>query len=113
MKNFEENMNAFTFREHQDFITYLLTLRQCGLRVEDAENYVKEKQKSLEEKKTNFLRPMLRDCTCGATMFLLPINTVPGNQTGDDSQSVWLCQNRSCMETIYNKQSIDEIMGGR
>lgn len=47
---------------------------------------------------------------CNGIMGLLPVNTEPGNQTGDpDDKSVWLCSNQKCQETIFNKETVTEI----
>ena len=46
---------------------------------------------------------------CPALMLPLLVNDKPETQTGDDSKSVWLCQNKKCMHTIYNSQTIEEL----
>ena len=109
MKNFEDNMNAFVFSEHQAFVTYLLTLEQKGLSIEDAKSYVKEKAERMAKRTGQLPEPIIKDCDCGAKMLLLSVNTTTANQTGDDSKSVWVCQNRSCLQTIYNKETVMEL----
>lgn len=102
-------MNAFVFREHQNFVTYLLTLEQKGLTIADAKNYVKLKSEEIQKRKNHAGEPITRNCICKALMLLLPVNTIPANQTGDDSKSVWICQNRNCLKAIYNKETIEEL----
>lgn len=49
-KEFEKKMNAFIFSEHQEFVTYLKTLRLKGLKIQDAEEYVESKVAKISEK---------------------------------------------------------------
>jgi DNA-binding transcriptional MerR regulator len=49
MAVFEEKMNAYNFRDHQRFQTYLRTLKQHGLTIEDTTEYVKHKREELVE----------------------------------------------------------------
>jgi len=53
---------------------------------------------------------LIRNCpNCNVSMNLQPVNTSSRDQTGDDSNSVWICPNIECMNTIYNKETIKEL----
>jgi len=47
---------------------------------------------------------------CKSPMDLGDLNTNKRDQTGDDSKSVWVCENFDCMECIYNKESVKKIL---
>jgi len=83
----------------EDLIEYGATLRR-----EAAEAIARTEGESKVNKR------LIRVCPlCSELMILRPVNTEPRNQTEDDSKSVWLCMNRICLETIYNKETVDEI----
>ena len=56
-------------------------------------------------------RYTLKKCPdCKTHMILVPVNNTPATQTGDPSdKSQWVCNNKDCMSTIFNKQTTDEI----
>ena len=66
------------------------------------------KKKCNGKKKSNNVN-LSRCAKCGGLSRLYSVNDRPGNQTGDDSKSQWVCLNENCMEIIYNKQSVQEI----
>ena len=114
---FKIAMGAFSDGFIQDVLTFLITLKHKGYTLDDVESYREFKKASdlaEEEKVKAFIakKGPTKDCPeCPAIMLALQVNTGPGNQTGDPSEhTVWLCQNKDCMHTIYNKESIDEIL---
>ena len=77
-----------------DFINQLLFLKHRRLTVEDI-------KRALETPPVTS-----RHCPiCNAIMRITSVNTGPGDRTGDDSKSVWICSNKECMETIYSNLS--------
>jgi len=112
IEEFELAMNAFNFGQHQDALTYIETLKQVGFTLADLYTYVETKKEILnaatERKHKDNPSRICSDCK--AIMLLLPVNVSLETQTGDDSKSVWLCRNANCMHTIYNKQTLEEIV---
>lgn len=108
MEEFERDMAAFSLGQHQDALTYLDQLERCGWTVEDARAWVASRRKELTRMPA---RPLVFRCPdCKAPMQLLMVNVGPATQTNDDSKSVWFCTNKKCMNTIYNKKSVEEIL---
>ena len=93
------NFDPFTRRQWSDFLNQLKWLEKYNLSSKDVSNKLKY----------NKWRTISIDCTeCNGKMTLHMVNTGPANQTGDDSNCVWICD--KCMETIYSERSIkDEI----
>ena len=108
--NFEKAMGAFTFGQQQDFIIYLTTLKRSGYTIEDAIKYVKIKQRKNIKLTKN--KNTQKSCTkCNGIMLLYSVNDSANTQTGDPKdKSVWLCQSKNCMHTIYNTQTVEEII---
>jgi len=112
-EKFEKDMAAFSFKQHQDVLTYLLHLETKGWTLEDAQSWIEAKRLKLQTKQTSWAS--FQCPICQASMQLLSVNVSPATQTNDDSKSVWLCANKECMHTIYNKESLQEILkkGGK
>ena len=115
---------GLNFAKKQDLLTMLLEMKRLEISCEDLRRYlmdfvetqkVSAKKLELHQKKVDkrLLHTALRCSECSAVMNLLPVNQSPSDQTGDDSQSVWICSNMKCLETIYNKQSVKEILQER
>jgi len=101
-KKFEKDLAVFSFRQHQDFLTYLIVLEKNGWTIEDAKVWITNSQNAGEKLKAF---PVKQCLVCGGAMQLFPVNTISGDQTGDSQDvSVWLCRNNNCLETIYNKK---------
>lgn len=119
IKKFEENMAVFSFKQHQDFMTYLSHLETNGWTIEDAKKYIEEKKRKLDEDRRQTIRnqriyesKMLKCPKCSTVMFLRPVNTDNKTQTGDPKdKSVWMCPNEKCLHTIYNEKAVQEIVG--
>ena len=110
IEKFEKDMQVFSFSQHQDFLTYHKLLLSHEWTIDDARKWVEFKKKQLNEVQAG-MKFIKNPCPeCKAFMQLLPVNTSPGTMTGDDSQSVWLCRNKGCMHTIYNKETIEQLM---
>lgn len=109
LEEFENALVAYDFRFQQDVVQYLETLKQTGYTLVDVYSYIETKRSLLQESLIESTRTIQNCPECPALMFLLPVNDKPETQTGDDSKSVWLCQNKKCMYTIYNKKTVEEI----
>ena len=108
-EKFEKDMAAFSFNQHQDVLTYLTHLKAKGWTIKDAQEWVERERKRLAQPQKGH-RAITKECPlCQSFMRLLPINFTPATLTGDGSKSVWLCPKKDCMNTIYNKESIEEI----
>lgn len=116
-KKFEKDMAAFSSKDHRLVDTYLTHLFTTGWTLEDAKEWIVKHKKNLltrqiEVNKTakQWNKIALKCPLCQTTMNLLPLNFSPATLTGEDSKSVWLCSNKDCMNTIYNKESVNEII---
>lgn len=109
MEEFEQDLAAYSFGFQQDAVQYLKTLKQLGYGLDDLHDYVKAKQIILGKLQAEKGELSQQCPECPALMLLLPINDKPETQTGDNSKSVWLCQNKKCMNTIYNTQTLEEL----
>jgi len=106
---FEEDMQVFTFGQHQDFLNYNKMLKKQGYTFNDAERYVSEVKRRSEER-IKIIESFYKSCPlCQSNMILLPVNINRETKTTDNSKSVWFCKNKDCLETIYNKENIDTI----
>ena len=113
MKNynkFEKDMAAFTFGQHQDFENYIDRLKATGWTVEDALAWIEQKKKTISETMREAKAVTCKCPNCHSPMQSLSVNINPATQTNDNSKSVWLCTNQKCMDTIYNTESVEEIL---
>lgn len=112
---------SFNFAQLQSISTLLKHLNNNGKGVNDFIDFIKEEGKKraidggfdkekIKETKRNWSKITIECPKCKTTMGLYSVNTTPATQTGDDSRSVWICTNRDCMENIYNKQTVQEII---
>ena len=116
MEIFEEKMAVFGFEKHQEFLTYFKTLKGFGLTVKDVEAFldkrhkvVQQEEEALKKKIAAWNKRMPRCPGCSSIMGLFSVNTISANQTEDASKSMWLCTNKNCLHTIYNKESVNLI----
>ena len=114
---------GLTLGQLQDISTLLGVFKKNNISIDDFAGFIKNERleliksnesdiKRIKKNKTFWGKNALRCSECSQKMNLYPVNTVPGDKTGDDSKSVWICPNKNCMETIYNKQSMQEITEG-
>lgn len=107
-EKFEKDMAAFSFGQHQDFLTYLKRLGQFGYSIDDVENYVNDRKSRV---KTSFKPgPQIKCPECGAPMMVLPVNDKPSTKTGDNSRSVLICNNKGCMHTVYSEKTAKDMV---
>ena len=53
----------------------------------------------------------IKDCPeCNGQMAVVPINVSRCTRVDGDYSSVWTCKNKECMNTIYNKETMQEIL---
>ncbi len=111
MKKFKKDMAVFGLSNHQNFLVYSRELEKHGYTVEDTKRYVNEEKKRIAKMQAGVV-PVLKDCpSCKASMRLMSVNDSPGTMTGDPKdRSVWYCPNPDCMETIYSRKSVKELL---
>jgi hypothetical protein len=107
-EKFEKDMAVFHLGQHQDALTYFDHLKRSGWTIEDARKWVKTKLEELT--KTTVWKIAAKCPDCQSPMQLLRVNISPATRTNDNSKSVWLCTNKTCMNTIYSTESIEEIL---
>jgi len=116
-EKFEKKMAAFSWKQHQEFLSYHQTLLANDLTFEDAQEWVttvlREQEEAIKEDYAKKLKFARKCPVCQSPMSLFPVNYSNCSQTGDDSKSVWTCLEQTCLEQIYNKKSIDEILRGQ
>ena len=106
-EKFEKDMAVFSFRQHQDTLTYLSHLKTKGWTLRDAKAWVEEQIKNRTESISNMPTKVCPECQ--QQMQLLAVNFSSGTQTGDPKdKSVWLCRN--CGEATYNKEDVQTII---
>lgn len=105
-------IEAFAFGQLQDFLSLLKFIEKNSIELNEVILYIKERKMAYLQKQrkiNKFNRGAKRCPGCQSKMNLHPVNTNPGDQTGDNSKSVWVCFNKDCMEMIYNKEDYKEI----
>ena len=112
---------SFPIGKLQDIANLLNSLAGAGISNKEFLQYIEAQSKLIRAgiKKENEMRKAairkyrdsLPNCTaCSTKMNIFPVNTVAGDQTGDNSQSVWICP--KCGETVYNLETVAEILAG-
>lgn len=110
-------MAAFSFNQHQDVLTYLAHLEAKGWTLEDAREWTQSQKETIvrhakaskeDQKKAYASLPKCPECQ--SLFWVLPVNTGPGDQTGDDSKSMRLCMNKECMYAEYSTKTVQEQM---
>lgn len=104
MKDIE---NIFGLNKLQGLITLHNNLTSKGFNIDDLIVYVEDRKKELDEE-TRGYGDGLKCPECEHPLSLLAVNTNQGNQTGDDSKSVWHCN--SCTWQKYNEQDVPAIL---
>ena len=110
IKKFKKDMEVFSFKQHQDTLAYLSHLEASGWTIEDAREWVAGEQKRLAVQSKGTPSQAFPCPVCQKRMMLLPVNVDKATKTDDNSKSVWLCSNKECMNTIYNNESVNEII---
>lgn len=124
MKDLQKILEPFrlTFGKLQDLLTLLGEVKNAGFELNNLINYLEEvkqiqlgqdklKQDNQKQALSYWNKLALKCPNCATKMHLFPVNTQPGDQTGDASNSQWLCS--KCLETIYNKETVKEILKER
>ena len=53
----------------------------------------------------------IKDCPeCNRPMVVVPVNISRCTQVDKKYNSAWMCKNKECMNTIYNKETMQEIL---
>jgi len=102
------NKDPFGRKKWNDFLNQVDFLEKNSLTVEDVRKVINKKieqEERFRAKQTSYSLPCPE---CQALMTLRPINIDPSTQTGDDSQTVWLCPNLKCMHTKYSEKTLEQ-----
>ena len=113
---YEEAIQGFTWGFQQNVFTFIENLKVQGYTIDDFKAYRNWKMLTLASE-AEAIRLKIKadhnafDCTeCRALMFAYPINDKPETQIDDSTlHSVWICQNKNCLHTIYNKETVEEL----
>ena len=98
----------FGFGRLQDLLALVRELEARGLHVEDLQGYVDNRRKKMTDA-TKGVKFKAEPCPdCGGWMALMPVNTGPRDQTGDDSTFAWMCG--KCGECKYTNKTLAEIL---
>lgn len=116
---FEKDMQAFSFKSHQEFLSYYKLLLRKGWIIEDAIQWIEATKRKIAKTRRKarhgqiaYKRKMMNCPKCSTKMFIRPVNIDAKTQTGDPKdKSVWMCPNKRCLHVIYNERDIKEIMG--
>lgn len=110
---FESDMKVFTLKHHQSFLVYLDHLQENGWQIDDVRTYVADYKEDIRKRQKMLMEHTYEEklCpVCQSIMFLYGVNVNKATQTEDDSKSVWICRSPECMECIYNKESVQELI---
>jgi len=118
MRKFERDMSVFSFKQHQEVLTYLKHLESKGWTIETVFEWIAIKKRELDEdiervekERLEYEKKLLKCPLCGTLMYIRPVNVDLGTQTGDPAdKSVWMCPNEKCLHTIYNKKTAEELL---
>jgi uncharacterized protein with PIN domain len=110
--NFEQKMLAYDFRAHQRFQTYLRTLEQHGLTIEDATEYVKHKREELVElERASYagLEQIMPRCPeCSNVLMLRPVRQPQGPANVYGWRSCFECP--ECAYERYSKHRPEDVI---
>jgi len=110
IEKFEKDMAVFSDKAHHEALNYLKHLKLCGWSIEQASEWleIKRTNKSVRQASTGRYTKICDDCK--SLMYLQPVNSSRGDQTGDPTDTfVWFCSNQNCMNTIYIKDTEEQI----
>lgn len=110
IENFEKDMAVFSNKQHHEAQNYIQHLKLCGWTIEDATAWLKAKRETerLSNAEAEIYKKICNECN--SIMYLQPVNTSAGDQTGDPTDTfVWLCSNKDCADTIYIQDTLEQI----
>jgi hypothetical protein len=107
-EKFQTDMAAFSFKHHQDFLTYFKMLEKFGYTIGDIENYIELKKSEFGANIESQRNAFAKCPDCGSRILILSVNDTASTLIGDDSKSVLMCQNQECMYTEYSNKSTSE-----
>lgn len=109
---FEDKMNAYDFRGHQRFQTYIKTLEQHGFTLEDASAYVAFKRQEfaeLERATRAGLEQIMPRCPeCSSMLMLRPVTTPRGRANVQGWRSCFECP--ECAYERYSKHRPEDVI---
>ena len=87
MKSLEEGLKVFSPGQLQNFKTIAKLLIRLNISLKQYVNYINQKNITIKAK----IHKSRKCPICSMIMNRFPVNTNPGNQTGDNSTCVWIC----------------------
>lgn len=111
MKDIEKILAPFSLSlgKKQDLGNLLIHLKKNDVSTEEVIQYINDLKEKAKEKRHRIAQKLCPECE--VPMQLLSVNNTPESQTGDPTdKSVWVCYNKKCMHTIYNKKTIKKIL---
>jgi len=101
-------IKKYPFGRIQDLLVLYELLRRDGIDIDDLREHVAARREAIARSVQMRSAVVSRRCPdCGHRMPLLPVNTGPRDQTGDDSTAVWICQR--CGHEEWTDQPIEFI----
>jgi len=108
---------TFNFGQLQDIVALIQHLDKNDVTIEKFVSYVQERKlemveaekiaaTNLQKQRDKWALQALKCPACETPMYVSPVNTSPGDQTGDDSKSMWICP--KCWHEEYSTKSIKE-----
>ena len=119
MNSFEK-LEVFSFAQLQNFITLIGILETENISIAELKEFVERKKLSLIEQNQKQRQRDINEITqweryakkcpqCQSIMGLIPVNSMPSNQVGDEWKSMWFCPDwRSCGYEELSKESYEE-----
>jgi hypothetical protein len=109
-------LKKYPFGRIQDLLVLYELLRRDGIDIDDLLEYVAARREAIARSVQMRSAVVSRQCPdCGHRMPLLPVNTGPWDQTGDDSTFVWICP--ACRNEEWTNKPLRKIIhdlhGGR
>ncbi len=115
--NIERALGAINPGRLHELIALYDLLTRAGLDMAALRRYLDERTAAAAERlareneQVRLYNEQARRCPdCGRVMQLYPVNTGPRDQVGGGFHSQWACPGRDCMETIYNRETVDQLM---
>lgn len=119
MKILEDKLNVFSLGQLQDFKTISKVLINLDISLPQFIQYVEDiidtvviskPPRPRISHKTPPKTPHKQCPECSAYMIPFPVNVSPSTQVDKQYNSVWMCSNKTCMETIYTPDTIHDII---
>ena len=111
-ENKKLKLEAFRYKMLLNARSLIVHLSNENIPIEDFLAYMDRRMKVREPYGKEAPPLPTRICgDCVSSMTLFEVNISKATMTGDlTDKSVWLCSDKKCMNTIYNKETAQEII---